>query len=127
MSLDYKSENIPLAKQLRKSATPEENKLWYDFLSNYKVRFQRQKAIDNFIADFYCHKAKLIVEIDGRQHYTRAGIKEDSFRTEILEGCGLTVIRFSNFDINKRFYEACQYIDEIVKEKTDENKSNTSH
>ncbi|MGM9632138.1 MAG: endonuclease domain-containing protein, partial [Eubacteriales bacterium] len=70
MSLDYNKKNITLAKNLRKNATPQENHLWYDFLSKYEVRFQRQKAIDNFIADFYCHKAKLIIEIDGSQHYT---------------------------------------------------------
>ena len=70
MSLDYNKKNIPLARNLRKHATVQENHLWYDFLSKYPVRFQRQKAIDNFIADFDCHKAKLIIEIDGSQHYT---------------------------------------------------------
>ena len=70
MSLDYNEKNITLARNLRKNATPQENHLWYDFLSKYEIRFQRQKAIDNFIADFYCHKAKLIIEIDGSQHYT---------------------------------------------------------
>ena len=71
MSLSYKCDNIPLAKTLRKNATPQEKHLWYDFLSTYPVRFQRQKAIDNFIADFYCHEAKLVIEIDGSQHYTK--------------------------------------------------------
>ena len=96
MSLLYNGKNIPLAKSLRKNATPEENHLWYDFLSNYKIRFQRQKAIDNFIADFYCHKAKLIIEIDGSQHYTEEGRKHDDYRTEILEGYDLKIIRFTN-------------------------------
>ena len=64
MSFDYNKKNIALARNLRKNATPQENHLWYDFLSKYTVRFQRQKAIDNFIADFYCHKARLIIEID---------------------------------------------------------------
>jgi len=61
MSFDYNKKNIPLAKSLRKNATPQENHLWYDLLSKYAVRFQRQKSIDNFIADFYCHKARLII------------------------------------------------------------------
>ena len=115
MSLDYKKENIILAKNLRNNATPEENHLWYDFLSKYETRFQRQKAIDNFIADFYCHRAKLIIEIDGAQHYTEENIARDEFRTEILEGYDLKVIRFTNHQINTNFYGVCKYIDDIVK------------
>ena len=115
MSLDYNKDNIVLAKNLRKNATKQENHLWYDFLSKYEVRFQRQKAIDNFIADFYCHKAKLIIEIDGSQHYTEEGRKKDEFRTEILEEYGLTIIRFTNHQINTNFRGVCDYIDYIVR------------
>ena len=115
MSLNYNRANIPNAKNLRKSATPQENHLWYDFLSKYKIRFQRQKAIDNFIADFYCHKAKLIIEIDGSQHYTQEGRLKDEFRTEILEGYDLKVIRFTNYQIDTNFYGVCEYIDITVK------------
>ena len=115
MSLAYNRKNVSLAKELRKSATPQENHLWYDFLSRYEIRFQRQKAIDNFIADFYCHKAKLIIEIDGSQHYTENGIQRDEFRTEILERYGLKVIRFTNRDIDRRFKEVCEHIDTVVK------------
>ena len=89
MSLSYNKNNIVLAKKLRKNATRQENHLWYDFLSKYEVRFQRQKAIDNFIADFYCHKAKLIIEIDGSGHYTSEGMRSDEYRTQILEGYDL--------------------------------------
>ena len=84
MSLNYNKSNIHLAKNLRKNSTSEENHLWYDFLSKYEIRFQRQKAIDNFIADFYCHKARLVIEIDGSQHYTTEGKERDTYRTEIL-------------------------------------------
>ena len=115
MSLAYNKRNIVLAKNLRKNATPQENRLWYDFLSKYEVRFQRQKAIDDFIADFYCHKAKLIIEIDGSQHESEEGKKKDEFRTEILEGYDLNVIRFTNQQINKDFYGVCEYIDAVVK------------
>ena len=115
MSLEYNKENIPLAKSLRKNATPQENRLWYDFLAKYKPRFQRQKAIGNFIADFYCHRARLVIEIDGSQHYSDAGLTHDAFRTEILEGYKLKVIRFSNKDINENFRSVCEYIDLIVK------------
>ena len=115
MSLDYNKKNITLAQNLRKKATPQENHLWYDFLSQYEVRFQRQKAIGDFIADFYCHKAKLIIEIDGSGHYTEEGRKKDTFRTEILEGYDLKVIRFTNRQISSDFPAVCEYIDSVVK------------
>jgi very-short-patch-repair endonuclease len=114
MSLGYNKKNIPLAKILRANSTPQENHLWYDFLSTYKVKFQRQKAIDNFIADFYCHKAKLIIEIDGTQHYTEKGVQKDEFRTEILEGYDLKVIRFTNRQIDTNFSGVCEYINIVV-------------
>ena len=114
MSLECNKSNITLAKNLRKSATPEERHLWYDFLSKYKIRFQRQKAIDNFIADFYCHRARLIIEIDGSQHYTKIGKQKDEFRTEILEGYDLRIIRFTNNQINTNFRGVCEYIDGAV-------------
>ena len=117
MSLDYNKDNISLARNLRKNATPEENHLWYDFLQSYKIRFQRQKSINNFIADFYCHKAKLVIEIDGSQHYTPEGKWQDEIRTEILENCGVLVIRFTNGDINNRFDGVCHVIDKTVKER----------
>ena len=116
MSLPYKSEMIYHAKELRKKATPQENHLWYDFLRTYPVRFQRQKAIDNFIADFFCHKAKLIIELDGSQHYTPEGKDHDEFRTQVLEGYDLKVIRFTNHQIDVNFQGVCHYIDSIVKE-----------
>lgn len=115
MSLEYNKRNIALAKTLRKNATPQENHLWYDFLSKYEIRFQRQKAIGNFIVDFYCHKAKLVIEIDGSQHYTSKGMSHDSFRTEMLEGYNLKVIRITNNQINTNFQGVCEYIDMAVK------------
>ncbi len=114
MSLKYNGNNIISARNLRKNATPQENHLWYDFLSTYKYRFQRQKCIDNFIADFYCHAAKLVIEIDGSQHYTVNGAKYDEFRTEILEGYDLTIIRFTNQQIDKKFEGVFNFIDRVV-------------
>ena len=115
MSLKYNGKNIIHAKNLRKNATRQEKKLWYDFLSKYNVRFQRQKAIDNFIADFYCHKAKLIIELDGSQHFTDKGLSKDKLRTEILEGNNLKIIRVPNNQIDRNFRGVCEYIDMIVK------------
>ena len=114
MSLTYNHKNISLAKTLRKRATRQEKHLWYDFLSSYPIRFQRQKAIDNFIADFYCHKAKLVIEIDGSQHYSKKGQQKDQFRTEVLEGYDLKVIRFTNTQIETQFRDVCEYIDFVV-------------
>ena len=115
MPLPYNGNNVPLSRENRKNPTKQENHLWYDFLSQYPVRFQRQKCIDNYIADFYCHKAKLIIEIDGSQHYTEEGREKDEFRTEILEGYDLRVIRFTNRQINTNFRGVCEYIDAAVK------------
>lgn len=116
MSLEYNKKNIVLAKNLRKSATREEKHLWYDFLSRYEIRFQRQKSIDNYIADFYCHKAKLVVELDGSQHYTEDGRHDDELRTEVLEEYGLRVIRITNKQIKTNFRGVCRYIDRVVEE-----------
>ncbi len=119
MPLKYKGDNIKLAKTLRANATKQENHLWYDFLRTYRPKFQRQKAIDDFIVDFYCHHAKLIIELDGSQHYTEIGIEKDVLRTEVLQRYDLTVVRFTNDQIDKNFIGVCQHIDKLVKERVD--------
>ncbi|MCH5185692.1 MAG: endonuclease domain-containing protein [Oscillospiraceae bacterium] len=106
---------IPRAKELRKFATPQEKHLWYDFLSKYPIRFQRQKAIGGFIVDFYCHKAKLVIELDGSQHYTEQGKAYDDERTALLSRYNLRVLRFSNNDIDKNFKGVCTEIDNYIK------------
>ena len=122
MSLPYKSELIPFAKKLRADMTPQERRLWYCFLREYPIRFQRQKAIKSFIADFYCHKARLIIEIDGSQHYTEEGIAYDRERTDILKEFNLEVIRFSNSDIDDNFEGVCRMIDNQISQKLGINK-----
>ena len=111
---EYNKENIPLAKSLRKNMTPWERKLWYGFLRNYPVRFQRQKAIGNYIADFYCAKAQLVIELDGSQHCEEKGMERDARRTAFLEHYGLQVIRIQNNDVTRNFPGVCQYIDAAV-------------
>lgn len=113
--LKYKKSNIAYAKELRKNMTEQERKLWYNFLKKYPVRFQRQKAIDNFIADFYCASVRLAIELDGSQHYSKDGKSYDSFRTEKLEKNSVTVLRICNRDIDRNFENACAYIDSTVK------------
>ena len=112
---EYKKENIPLAKVLRKNMTPWERKLWYDFLRQYPLRFQRQKALGNYIVDFYCAKARLVVELDGGGHYTAEQAKKDTARTKELEAMNLTVLRICNLDIDSNFSGVCEYIDMRVK------------
>ncbi len=112
----YNKSNISLAKTLRKNMTPWERKLWYDFLRDYPVRFQRQKAIGNYIVDFYCAKAKLVIELDGGGHYTEEQKLKDDRRTKELEDFGLKIIRICNLDIDNNFYGVCEYIVLKVKE-----------
>ena len=95
--------------------TPWERKLWYDFLRNYPVRFQRQKAIGNYIADFYCARARLIVELDGGGHYTEEQAEKDADRTKELESMNLTVLRICNLDIDRNFRGVCEHIDLTVR------------
>ena len=111
---DYNRENIPLAKALRKNMTPWERKLLYDFLRNYPVRFQRQKAIGNYIADSYCAKARLIIELDGGGHYAREQAIKDEQRTNDLNAMNLTVVRLCNLDIDRNFRGICEYVDRLV-------------
>ena len=110
----YNKANIPLAKALRKNMTPWERKLWYDYLRNYPVRFQRQKAIGDYIADFYCAKARLIIELDGGGHFTPEQRDADAVRTNALEAMDLTVLRISNLDIDHNFSGVCEAIDLAV-------------
>ncbi|MDD6886900.1 MAG: endonuclease domain-containing protein [bacterium] len=107
---------VPLAKQLRKEMTREEQHLWYDFLRSYPVRFSRQKVLGKYIADFYSAKAKLVIELDGSQHYEDRNARKDADRTAFLEGYGLKVIRISNIEVNRNFRGVCEYIDAAVRQ-----------
>ena len=112
---EYNKDNIPLAKTLRKNMTPWERKLWYNFLRNYPLRFQRQKAVGDYIVDFYCAKARLVIELDGGGHYTAEKIERDNIRTKKLEDANLTVLRICNLDVDNNFNGVCECIDLTVK------------
>ena len=103
------------ARMLRRNLTDQERHLWYDFLQKYPVKIYKQKIIDNYIVDFYCHRAKLVIELDGSQHYTARGKECDEKRTAALEKHGLSVLRFSNKDIDERFEQVCYIIDQRIK------------
>lgn len=105
------------ARSLRKNMTKEERHLWYDFLRGHPVRFLRQKVIDQYIADFYCSQAKLVIELDGSQHYEPNGMLADQIRTSNLESRGLQVVRIPNNAVMLNFRGVCEYIDMIVQQR----------
>ena len=106
------------AQSLRKTMTKEEAHLWYQFLCRAKYRFRRQYVIGNYIVDFYCHQARLVVELDGSQHYEIREMEYDQKRTDYLEKEGLKVVRFSNLDILRKFRNVCDEIYRIVEART---------
>ena len=87
---------VPIARTLRKNMTKEERRLWYEFLREYELRFQRQKIIGHYVVDFYCASAKLVVELDGSQHFEPEEMERDAQRTAFLERYGITVVRIPN-------------------------------
>jgi len=96
------------AKELRKNMTKEERHLWYDFMKEYPVRFQKQKILGKYIVDFYCAKVKLVIELDGSQHFEEKSIEYDAERTKYLQQYGLTIIRIPNNEINSNFDGVCE-------------------
>ena len=98
------------SQKLRSNMTKEERHLWYDFLKGLSLTIHRQKVIDKYIVDFYCAKKKLVIEIDGSQHYETKGKENDEKRDENLNSMGITVLRFSNYDINNHFNAVCEEI-----------------
>lgn len=115
MDRTHNKEHVPFAKKLRKNMTKEEKHLWYDYLKPYRqvfgIAFNRQKIIGDYIVDFYCPKAKLVIELDGSQHYEEDAELYDRQRTEYLNRHGMAVLRYSNREIHTRFKEVCHDID----------------
>ena len=87
--------------------TKEERKLWYDFLKSLPVTVRRQMIIGPYIVDFYIASAKLVIELDGSQHYKEEGISTDQERDRFLAAQGIHVLRFSNYDVNQHFDGVC--------------------
>ncbi len=106
------------AQNLRKAMTKEERKLWYQFLKTYPVQFRRQYQIGCYFADFYCNKARLVIELDGSQHYEPDAIQYDKIRSDYLSSQGFLVLRISNLDVNQNFRAVCEYIDRAVRERS---------
>lgn len=99
---------------LRKQMTKEERHLWYDFLRTYPVQFKRQYSIGPYYVDFYCYKAKPVIELDGAQHCELKALDYDRRRTEFIQKQGFDVLRISNRDVMQRFSSVCEAIDLAV-------------
>ncbi len=116
MQSKHNKQLVPLAKKLRKEMTKEERHLWYDFLRSYPVRFSRQKVLGKYIVDFYSAEGKLVIELDGSQHYEDSNMEKDAQRTAFLESYGLRIIRIPNNEVSGNFAGVCEYIDLAVKQ-----------
>ena len=108
---------LETARKLRREMTPQETKLWYRFLRSYPVKIYKQRIIESFIVDFYCADARLVIELDGSQHYTEQGKCYDEERSQILRAYGLKVLRFSNRDVDRSFDSVCAQIHNIIQER----------
>ena len=117
MTIPKDNTKLNIAKKLRREMTPHKRKLWYLFLRKYPVKIYKQRIIDRFIVDFYCASAKLVIEIDGSQHYEEQGLAYDMERSYILESYGLKVIRYSNREIDREFSAVCEQIDQMIQQR----------
>jgi len=112
--LPYNRHLVEKAKELRKNMTPAEKRLWYGYLKTFKFRVLRQRPIDNFIVDFFCAQLKLVIEVDGESYFTDEGRDYDWERTQILEGYGLKVLRFTNDEVLQDWEGVCRQIEEEI-------------
>ena len=103
------------ARALRGNMTPQERRLWYEFLRSYPVKFYRQRIVGQYIVDFYCPRAALVVELDGSQHFEPSETERDMRRDAELAALGLLVLRFSNEELNRNFSAVCGEIDRQVR------------
>ena len=113
------------AKTLRHQMTPEERHLWYDFLRMYQPKFYRQRAIGTYIVDFVCPQVRLVLELDGAQHYEAEQRSHDERRTHYLHTCGYRVLRLLNRDIWQHFADTCELIQQAVSDNGIEGRINS--
>ena len=104
----------PKAKALRKTMTKEERRLWYDCLKRLPVTVNRQKVIGRYIVDFYCASAKIVIELDGSQHFEDDALAADQERDAYLSSLGLTVLRYTNLQVNRNFKEVCEDVYRLI-------------
>ncbi len=117
MGIPRNRELLPYAKKLRRNMTPQERKLWNLFIRKYPVNIYRQRTIGNYIVDFYCYSAKLVIEVDGAHHNQAPQKAYDAKRTAFLESYGLLVLRFSNREVDTQFEAVCEKIHQTIQER----------
>ena len=117
MTIPKDNSQLENARRLRSEMTPHERKLWYLFLRKYPVKIYKQRIIGRFIVDFYCASAKLVIELDGSQHYEPQGTAYESERSAFLTALGLEVLRFSNRDVDRNFRGVCTQIDITIQKR----------
>ena len=114
MTIPKDNTQLENARRLRREMTPHERKLWYLFLRKYPVKIYKQRIIGKFIVDFYCASARLVIELDGSQHYTEQGKCYDKERTAMIEAYGVQVLRFSNREVDSNLAGVCQTIAQTI-------------
>ena len=114
MQPKYNKALNPLARELHKNMTSQERDLWYKYLRHHPLKFTRQKVLGKYIADFYCASAKLVIELDGSQHYEDKGLEADRERTRFLRQYGIRVLRIPNNAVSQNLRGVCDYIDAII-------------
>ena len=114
MIYKYSKDNVKLAKELRKNMTRQEKHIWFDFLKKLPVTVKRQRPFGNYIADFFIPSALLVIEIDGRQHQMEENKIDDIARDKYFSGIGISVVRYTNEDIDNNFHEVCNQILDIL-------------
>ena len=117
MQIPKDNSKLEYARKLRREMTPHERKLWYLFLRSYPVKIYKQRIIGSYIVDFYCASAKLVIEIDGSQHYADSVAAYDRKRTVYLESLGMKTVRYSNREIDREFPAVCEQINRIIRER----------
>jgi len=117
MTIPKDNAQLENARRLRREMTPHERKLWYLFLRKYPVKIYKQRIIGKFIVDFYCASAKLVIEVDGSQHYQPQDRAHDKKRSDFLSALGLEVLRFSNREIDRDFRGVCEQIDSAIRKR----------
>jgi very-short-patch-repair endonuclease len=108
--IPYRRDLTQRAQSLRRDPTPAEKKLWFEFLRDLPHKFTRQKPLGRYVADFYCSRLQLVIELDGDTHYTDRAQRYDDGRTAELGLQGVRVIRFTNLEVLESFEGVCATI-----------------
>jgi very-short-patch-repair endonuclease len=120
---EYRQEQLDEAKTLRRRMTPEERTLWHRLRTNKLagLHFRRQHVVEGYIVDFYCPRARLVIEVDGSAHAIRRA--EDEVRDEILDARGLKVLRVTNVDVQTNIDGVLRTVSELAASRISDRRS----